>query len=43
MKQEGPGQAQEVGTWQSHEVQHGQGQGPAPALGQPLGSLWAGG
>lgn len=32
IKQEGPGQAQEVDTWQSHEVQHGQVQGPASAL-----------
>ena len=32
---EGPGQAQEVGQYEHHEVQQGQIQGPAHGSGQP--------
>ena len=43
MPPEGPGQAWEVGPCEPHEVQQGQVQSPAPGLGQPLVSVWAGG
>jgi len=40
---EGPGQAQEVGLCEPHEVQQGQVQGPAPGSGKPLVLIQAGG
>ena len=40
---EGPGQAQEMGLCEPHEVQQDQMQGPAPGSGQPLLSVQAGG
>jgi len=40
--QKGPGQAQEVGPCEPHEVQQGQVQGPAPGLGQPPISIQEG-
>jgi len=40
---EGPGQAQEVGLYETHEVQQGQVQGPVHGSGQPPVSIQAGG
>jgi len=37
---EGPGQAREVGTFEPHEVQQGQVQGPALELGPSISTGW---